>query len=489
VSDVDPTDPTSGVPPPQQPQSTMPRVDPPDNGRSRASRFMRARGANPAFILGVAGVVVLAIIVAISWTLYLSHRPPAPAQDANGNILGGSAVAAAPGVNGDGAVPFTIPSGPPTATPSPAASGSPMFPFGNSQPSATPTPLPTPTPYPTPTPVPSYRPVYVPPSNNAPNVPTNPNQYLPVAQRPSTTLAFGSARPSNDDDVPAIDPASGGSNAQTSDASGNGAVYANGNQQSGASSNFAPNGGTGSTGAIATRVDTLDSQHQAQFVSDQESRGIGYVRNRGACTVALGSYITLRLKSKIDSSLPGPFTAVTKWPLYDKVDHNRECVPSGTLVYSIYDSQVISGQNRLLASGATFVFSNGDEYMLGGLPATDAQGASGITGDTDKHIGATIAPAFILTTVAAAEAFVSPQTSTSLIYNPSPAQAAQQAGGSQLSSIGGRIVQQNVARPPTIIVRPPDEIQMVVTHDLPLVPYDPSQGASYAPTATGTRSP
>jgi type IV secretory pathway VirB10-like protein len=222
--------------------------------------------------------------------------------------------------------------------------------------------------------------------------------------------------------------------------------------------------------------DAPGAASQQRFVKDQSQGEVGYTAPVSANQIDPTTIIAARLLTKIVSTLPGPVSAQVITPVYDSATHSVIVIPAGTKLFGAYDNAVIENQNRLLMAWQRLVFPDGHEFVIAGQPGVDAQGAAGFSGDTDYHRGALYTTAILLTVLAGAEAAVgggSTQTCTSggLITGQTPGQAVQCSTGTQISSIANKILDKNLSRQPTIIIRPPYEFRVFVTRDLPLDKY------------------
>ncbi len=215
---------------------------------------------------------------------------------------------------------------------------------------------------------------------------------------------------------------------------------------------------------------------QQRFVKEQGQGEVGYTAPVSANQIDPTTVIAARLTSKIVSSLPGPVSAQVITPVYDSATHSVIVIPAGTKLFGTYDNAIIENQNRLLMAWQRLIFPDGHEFVIAGQPGVDAQGAAGFSGDTDYHRGALYTTAILLTVLAGAEAAIgggSQQTCTSggLVTGQTPGQAVQCSTGTQISTTANKILDKNLSRQPTIIIRPPYEFRVFVTRDLPLDKY------------------
>jgi len=222
---------------------------------------------------------------------------------------------------------------------------------------------------------------------------------------------------------------------------------------------------------VVQNLQTQNTTAQHRFLENNEqSTGIGYVQPQSTYQLNPTTVIPARLLSAINSDLPGPVKAQVVQTIYDSRTHATIVIPQGAMLYGIYDSAIVSGQNRLLVAWNEIIFPNGEEFRMGGMPGTDAQGASGFSGDVNKHQGEIYKSAFLLTMLGVAEGALVPQPQ-SILQAPTISQLAAQNAGAQLTNVGNKVIDQQVQRAPTLTISPPYLFQVFVTKTLPLDAY------------------
>ena len=91
------------------------------------------------------------------------------------------------------------------------------------------------------------------------------------------------------------------------------------------------------------------------------------------------------LLTAIHSDLPGEALAQVSRDVYDSQTQQVLLIPKGSRLVGTYDNQVAVGQGRLLVAWTRLVFPDGRSVRLPGLSSKDPAGASGLTGQVNRH--------------------------------------------------------------------------------------------------------
>ncbi len=210
---------------------------------------------------------------------------------------------------------------------------------------------------------------------------------------------------------------------------------------------------------------------EARKYSGEASKGnVGYTPTQSRRQLDAATVINARLLTKVESDLPGSVIAQVIQPVYDSATHTIVVIPSGSKLFGTYDEETVATSARLLMAFQRVIFPDGQEFDMGGLEGSSANGTAGFDGDVDRHRGALYTSAILLSVLAGAESAVSPQQN-GILGTQSVTSQVQSAAGAELAQTGNKIINQAVDRPATIIVRPPYVFQVIVTHDLPLDEY------------------
>jgi type IV secretion system protein VirB10 len=201
-------------------------------------------------------------------------------------------------------------------------------------------------------------------------------------------------------------------------------------------------------------------------------------RARSPYEVKAGSIIPGVLITGINSDLPGPVVAQVRENVYDTVTGNHLLIPQGAKLLASYDSMVAWGQERVLLCWHRLILPNGDSINLECMPAADLTGAAGLTDEVNEHwwrliSGAVIASLLTATTTAAA--------GSTQGYNPTIPQLWARGAATEIGQVGENITQRNMNIQPTITIRPGFSINVMVTKDMIIPPYELAHAAADAP--------
>lgn len=234
---------------------------------------------------------------------------------------------------------------------------------------------------------------------------------------------------------------------------------------------FASNTSTASVGSGGSQQPSAPSAtpvpESGAFVSTPH-----YIVPTSTTRVGVGTVLTIRLKTKIESDLPGPWCGQQQGDILDTATHSHIVIPNGTTECGTANEAAQLGVGRLPVLLQTATFPDGREFAFGGLSGSDAMGASGVPGAVNNHTGALLGAAGFLTFAAAAEGILTHYSENTNPYGQqSVGQSVAGAAGSTFSTVVNNVVQKRLNQPPTITIEPGATVQFLVTTDLPLVPY------------------
>ncbi|HCK84708.1 MAG TPA: hypothetical protein DHW63_09400 [Hyphomonadaceae bacterium] len=180
-----------------------------------------------------------------------------------------------------------------------------------------------------------------------------------------------------------------------------------------------------------------------------------------------GTIIPAALETAIDTDLAGAVAARVTANVYDTVTGDVLLVPQGARLLGRYERDVAYGQRRAFLVWDRILFPNGVSLSLGGMPAVDASGATGLRDRVDYHSGrlmAAIALGGAITTLGEL-ARDQDEDERSLIANAGDAAAAEAA------QVTGRLVDRELQVHPTIRIRAGAPVRVLLTRDVILDPY------------------
>lgn len=185
--------------------------------------------------------------------------------------------------------------------------------------------------------------------------------------------------------------------------------------------------------------------------------------------VQAGTVIPGALITGIRSDLPGQITAQVTENVFDTPSGRFLLVPQGARLIGVYDSQVTTGQSRVLLVWTRLIMPNGRSIVLERQTGADTGGYSGLSDEVDSH-WKQIAGAALLSTLLSVGSEVNAGVNTNT-NNATIIQALRQGVGSATSQAGQQIVRQQSNVQPTLTVRPGFPMRVIVNRDLVLEPY------------------
>ncbi|MCL4069490.1 conjugal transfer protein TraI [Pseudomonas sp. GX19020] len=172
-----------------------------------------------------------------------------------------------------------------------------------------------------------------------------------------------------------------------------------------------------------------------------------------------GSVIPVALITGIRSDLPGQITAQVTEPVYDSPTGSLLLIPQGTRIIGEYDSDVGTGQRRVLLVWNRLIFPDGSSLVLERLPGADAAGYAGLEDGVDYHWGDVLRAAGLATLLAIGSELAA--------YDEDRLVRAIRDGAQDtISEVGQQIVQLQMQVAPTLTVRPGFPVRIIVTRDL-----------------------
>lgn len=182
-----------------------------------------------------------------------------------------------------------------------------------------------------------------------------------------------------------------------------------------------------------------------------------------ASILQAGSIIPAALITGIRSDLPGQITAQVSQNVYDSPTGRILLIPQGSRLIGEYDSEIASGQNRVLLAWDRLILPGGRSILLDRLPGADASGRAGLSDRTDYHWGRMLKAAFVSTLLGVGSEIVNNDQSDI-------ARALRFGTQDAVSQTGRQLVERELKNPPTLTIRPGYALRIIVTRDLVFEP-------------------
>jgi len=190
---------------------------------------------------------------------------------------------------------------------------------------------------------------------------------------------------------------------------------------------------------------------------------------RSPYEVKAGTIIPISLLTAINSDLPGVIIAQVRESVYDTVSAEYLLIPQGSRLLAQYDSMIAWGQQRVLLCWNRLLLPNGKAIPLQCMPGADLAGAAGVTDEVDDHWWSIIKGAAVASLLSAATTAAAGNTTG---FNPTIPQQWARGAASEIGSVGSQVTQRNIRVQPTITVRAGWSMNVIVTRDMVLEPYE-----------------
>ncbi|HEY0870867.1 MAG TPA: TrbI/VirB10 family protein [Acidothermaceae bacterium] len=226
--------------------------------------------------------------------------------------------------------------------------------------------------------------------------------------------------------------------------------------------------------SVAGQGDANMQQHKSDFLTRDGLNSSTYVSQpvlapRSPYEVKAGTIIPTSLITGINSDLPGQIVGQVRENVYDTVTGNYLLIPQGSRLLATYDSAVTFGQQRVLVCWNRLIRPDGISIGLECMPGVDLSGYAGFADDVDHHWFRIITGVALGTLLSATAQRSQGDVSG---YNPTVPQLWAANAGSSVNQAGQAITQKNLSIQPTITVRPGYSVNVLVSKDIVLPPYN-----------------
>lgn len=206
----------------------------------------------------------------------------------------------------------------------------------------------------------------------------------------------------------------------------------------------------GRSGFLETRIVPAESSERV-------------VRASSPYVVQAGSIIPAALITAIHSDLPGQVVAQVTQPVYDSPTGRHLLIPQGARLIGEYDNDVAPGHGRVLLAWDRLILPGGRSIRLDRQPGADASGMSGLADRTDNHWGRMLRAGLV-------SALLGAGAELGGSGNDEIVRAIRDGAQDTAGQTGRRLVERDIAIPPTIRIRPGFALRVIVTRDLILEP-------------------
>lgn len=190
----------------------------------------------------------------------------------------------------------------------------------------------------------------------------------------------------------------------------------------------------------------------------------------GLNTLWEGTIFEAELKTAINTDLPGEITAVITKNVYSSQDGRYLLIPQNSILIGSYNSEISYAQSRVQVAWNTIIRPDGYRIDLGNFNGVDAQGASGIKGRINEHIGQYIKAIFIMSLFN----IISNEFDYSMKNNDNLyAQNVLANSQAVATELGNKLIDRAMDIQPTIKIKEGTIVKIFVNRTLSLPPLDP----------------
>lgn len=196
---------------------------------------------------------------------------------------------------------------------------------------------------------------------------------------------------------------------------------------------------------------------------------LGLAGARQPNTIYEGTLIRTVLTRSLRTDLPGRITAKVMSDVYDSVTMNTLLIPRGSEVTCTYQSELLTGQEVVLAACERLRLPNGKSFSLVGTPASDLQGAAGLPAEVNNHFWKMFKTSLML----GAASLLLPKGDQQITINTTMG-SSQTAGsilGTALYDTIQQVLSRNAKINPTASVDIGTPFTLTIARDVEMEPY------------------
>jgi type IV secretion system protein VirB10 len=164
-----------------------------------------------------------------------------------------------------------------------------------------------------------------------------------------------------------------------------------------------------------------------------------------------GTIVPFSLLTPIESGLPGQVDAQVSQNVYDSATMQHILIPAGAKLIGWYDSDISTGQERVLIAWNTINYPDGSSLSLGTMPGADQSGKAGMKDQVDNHYFRIFGQAALLSIISAGFQLGQPNNNSG--NTVSSGQIFASAIGLQGAALAGQLLRRNMNTPPTLDIR------------------------------------
>jgi type IV secretion system protein VirB10 len=208
--------------------------------------------------------------------------------------------------------------------------------------------------------------------------------------------------------------------------------------------------------------DWLDKVDSTQRVRGKEEP-LRPVPSVSRMIVHQGTIIPAVLLTEINSDMPGQLTARTTMDVYDSITGTKLMIPMGSRLIGVYNNDIRTGQERVLAAFTRLILPSGASVQLGAMNVADSEGKSGMTDEVNNHFWTMFGSNFL---IAALAKMTEPSQPSSVTVIGGGSGSLTNSAGQILVDTTRAITEKNRSLSPTLIIHKGHKINVIVNKDM-----------------------
>ena len=191
---------------------------------------------------------------------------------------------------------------------------------------------------------------------------------------------------------------------------------------------------------------------------------------RSRYEIKAGTVIPAVMIGGVNSDLPGVLLAQVSQNVYDTATGRFILIPQGSKLVGVYDSNVTTGQERVLVAWNRIIYPDASSLDLGRMPGADEGGYAGFNDKVDTHFWKVWGNALFMSAFSAGIQ-LSQGNAAATNGSLNTTQTIAAATGQQLGQLGMEMARRNMQVQPTLEIRPGYRFTVMVTKDIVLRPW------------------
>ena len=196
---------------------------------------------------------------------------------------------------------------------------------------------------------------------------------------------------------------------------------------------------------------------------------------RSPYEIKAGAVIPAVMIGGVNSDLPGQLLAQVSQNVYDTATGRFILIPQGSKLVGAYDSNITTGQERVLVVWSRIIYPDASSIDLGRMAGADEGGYAGFNDQVNTHFWKIWSNALLLSAFSAGIQ-LSQGNGNSQTSGLNTQQTVAASLGQQMGQLGMEMARRNIQIQPTLEIRAGYRFIVQATKDMILRPWAPKTG-------------